>query len=172
MSNATNGLLVYVEQGTDPRLGDGFDAEVGALCTFRGELLRKSGDAPTAWVPAVESGGGDARGANIPLDGDPQILVLPDETSNAFVLTGDGTINGIDPGTRVPGTAVRFAIFGTITLSQNSGGAPDAQKLFLQDAVDADLINNSYIELVWWGADTFGDFGGWREISRSVNHTP
>lgn len=63
MSNGVNGLFVFVEQGTDPREGVGFDAPINSLCTFDGALLQKTGDAATAWT---EIGGGSFEGGTVP----------------------------------------------------------------------------------------------------------
>lgn len=66
MSNGTNGLFVFIEQGTDPTLGEGFDAPINSICTYLGQLLRKNGDSPTDWVPAAGGGGGEWQGGTVP----------------------------------------------------------------------------------------------------------
>lgn len=64
MSNGVNGLFVFIEQGTNPTAGDGFDAPVNSLCTFDGTLYQKTGEAPTAWTPF--GGGGGFEGGTVP----------------------------------------------------------------------------------------------------------
>ena len=59
-----NGLFVFIEQGTDPRLGAGFDAPTGSMCTFDGTILRKNGDSATDWVDAAP--GGTFEGGTVP----------------------------------------------------------------------------------------------------------
>jgi hypothetical protein len=98
MSNGVNGLFVFVEQGTDPRLGDGFDAPINSLCTFSGVFLQKTGDDPTAWA---EFGGGFS-GGTVPdettFENDVEIqgnlsVGAPSSFSNTVTFEADVTMN-------------------------------------------------------------------------------
>lgn len=87
MSNGYNGFFVFVEQGTDPRLGAGFDAPVGALCTFGGAILLKSGEAATDWT--AQAGG--FEGGTVPDATTFENIVVFEDNAN---FEGDNTFTG------------------------------------------------------------------------------
>lgn len=49
MSNGDDRWHIFIERGTDPRLGLGLNAPRNALCTFNGEIYVKTGDDPIQW---------------------------------------------------------------------------------------------------------------------------
>jgi hypothetical protein len=92
MSNGVNGLFIFIEQGTDPTAGTGFDAPLHSLCSFDGTLYRKTGDDPTDWSAV---GGGGFEGGTVP---DPTIFESDvtfegDIVMNGGAVTAAGALN-------------------------------------------------------------------------------
>lgn len=163
MSNGANGLFVFIEQGTDPTAGDGFDAPINSLCTFNGAILQKTGDAATAWTPFT-GGGFDGGTVPDPTTFESDVTFEGDIVMDGGAVTAAGALNlSGGSGTVVQGALTvqtTTTLQGAVTISGGSnltltggGNVIAAGAAFGTDPVEIDgALNHDGTAVGFYGA--------------------